>query len=109
MIVYKVDKLPNAKANSQIHDMSNVLKEVATTWQVLKDAIDQQESALSSPSINNFRNDLQLMISDGIRLAEAIAENSEKLVMVSEQASKHLTAIEDHFSAALQKHAAANA
>lgn len=103
MIEYKLDKETNNSATAHIRDMNAVLKEISTTYQILLDVVEQQETALSSPSINNFRQELRTSVRQGISLAETITENSAKLVIISEQAGKHLAAIEDRFSAALEK------
>lgn len=105
MIVYKVDSKAGADVNSAIKDMSTVLKEAAVTYQLLLERVNEHAQVMSSPSIDQFRNQLHMLLVTTITNAQTIAENSEKLVVVSEQASKHLTAFEDHFSAALQKHA----
>ncbi len=104
MIEYKLDKESNNSATAHIRDMDVVLKEISTTYQILLEVIDQQEMALSSPSINNFRKELRTTVRQSILLAESVTENSAKLVIISEQAGKHLSAIEDRFSAALEKH-----
>lgn len=104
MIEYKLDKDTNNDANAHIRNMGGVLREISTTYQILLEVIDQQESTLSSPGINNFRKELRGAVSEAIKSAETIAENSAKLVIISEQASKQLAAIDDRFSAALKKH-----
>ena len=103
MLEYKLDKDPTNDANAHIRDMAGVLKEIATTYRILLDVIEQQESALSSPSINNFRSELRAEVRAALKLSETITENSAKLAIISEQASKHLAAIEERFSAALKK------
>lgn len=105
MIEYKLDKGQSSDATAHLKDMEAVLKEVSTTYQILLDVINQQESALSSPSINHFRMQLRESIKRAINLSENISDSSAKLATISEQASKHLSAIEDHFSAALEKKA----
>lgn len=104
MIEYKLDHKPNSVATSHIKDMDSVLREIANSYEVLLDVIDQQESALSSPTINNFRNQLKERVLKGIDMSNAIVEDSRKLVVISDQASKQLQAIEEHFSSALEKH-----
>ncbi len=102
MIEYKLDKEHNSDATAHIRNMHGVLKEISTTYQILLEVIDQQESALSSPGINNFRKDLRITVRQSIKLAETITENSAKLAIISEQTSKHLSAIDDRFNAALE-------
>ncbi len=104
MIQYKIDAKPVNAANTHIKDMSGVLKEIATTYKLLLEATEEQKAALSSPSIDAFRRELQQLLGQGVSMAQVISDYSEKLVVVSEQASKHLTAFEEHFSTALQKH-----
>ncbi len=104
MIEYKLDKKPTMSANTAMKDMHGVLKEVAVTYRLLLETIDEQEASLSLSGINEFRNELRLLVKDGISLAETVTKHSEKLVIVSEQAAKHLVAFEKHFNEALQKH-----
>lgn len=107
MIVYKIDKQPHIQANTQIRDMARVLEEVAPTFELLQELVAKQSSTISSPSINNFRDELQRDIYEAIRLARKISESSQRLVSVSDQAGKHLSAIEEHFGAALRQKQAA--
>lgn len=107
MIVYKIDKQPHASVNTQIRDMKVVLDEISPTLQTLQSLLSQQSSAISSPSINNFRNSLLEQVGQAITQTRQIAEASQKLVTVSEQAGKHLVAIEEHFGAVLRSPSAA--
>lgn len=102
MIVYKIDKQPHASVNSQIRDMKVVLDEISPTLQTLQSLLSQQSSSISSPSINNFRNALLEQVAQAIGQTRAIASNAQKLVTVSDQAGKHLVAIEEHFGAVLR-------
>lgn len=102
MIVYKVDKQSQISASTQIRDMANVLSEIPNSLQILQDLLDQQGAAISSPSIDNYRTELRREITEVIEHAQEITERSQKLVAVSDQATKHLTAVEEHFSAVLQ-------
>lgn len=106
MIEYKIDQKPNSAATSHIKDMDAVLREIVTTYEIMLDVVNQQEEALSSPTINNFRKELKAQIVQAMELSGNIVDNSRKLVIISEQASKQLLAIEDHFSNTLEKHAA---
>jgi hypothetical protein len=109
MITYKVDKPSQTKVSSQIRDMGSVLAEIPTSLQVLLELLQEQEATISSPSINFFRSELERAVVEAIERTRAIADNSQKLVNVSEQASKHLAAIEEHFGAVLRsKNPAAN-
>lgn len=103
MIVYKIDKQPHIQVNSQIRDMARVLEEIAPSLDVLQELLAKQGSTISSPSINSFRDELQRDVFESTRLARKIAENSQKLVNVSDQAGKHLSAVEEHFGAALRQ------
>lgn len=103
MIVYKIDKQPHIQTNTQIRDMARVLEEIAPTLELLQELVAKQSSTISSPSINNFRDELQRDIYETIRLARKISESSQRLVSVSDQAGKHLSAIEEHFGAALRQ------
>lgn len=102
MIVYKIDKQPHAKVNSYIQDMAIVLEAIAPTLESLQEALKQHGAAISAPSIDDFRDDLQQAISSAVKLANTISADSQKLATVSDQASKHLVAIDEHFGAALR-------
>lgn len=90
MVVYKVDQQPHTKANNEIRDMGAVLSEIPATLRVLQDLLKQHESSISVPSLNRFRQDLQSMVPEAIRLTHFIAINSQRLSAVSEQAYKQL-------------------
>ncbi len=102
MISYKIDKQAHAQASGEIKDMTAVLAEIAPTLQALYDVMRAHEATISSPSIDSFRSELQQMIVEATMLTRAISEKSQKLVVVSDQAGKHLASIEDHFGAALR-------
>ncbi len=104
MIEYKLDQKTNSVATAHIKDMDAILREITTTYEIMLEVVDQQEAALSSPSINSFRKDLQNMIEQAMELSTSIVDNSQKLVVISEHASKQLVAIEDNFSSAIEKH-----
>ncbi len=104
MIVYKIDEQPNSTTNAQLYDMLGVLKEVSTTYEILLATLDAQTATLSSPSINNFRAELRSRVNNSIKTSRTIADHTEKLALISEQATKHLKAIEERFNAALEKH-----
>ena len=109
MITYKIDKQPNSAVNTQIREMAPVLAEIAATLRVLQELLTQHEGAISTPSINNFRYELQKLVEEGIENGTNIAELAQKLCAVSEQAGKHLSAVEEHFGAVLREQSAANA
>ncbi len=102
MITYKIDKQALAQANSEIRDMATVLAEIAGTLEILQNALAKHRSALSSPTIASFRDELDEMVNSAVRMANSITERSQKLYAVSDQAGKHLAAIEDHFGAVLR-------
>lgn len=104
MIEYRIDRKPSNTTTSHIRDMDNILREITNTYAVMLDILDQQESALSSPSINNFRSDLKELVEQGMNLSSTIVDNSRKLVIISEQASKQLLAIEESFNATIERH-----
>ncbi len=103
MITYKIDKQPNTGVNTQIRDMSAVLAEIPATLRVLHDLLSQHEAAISAPSINSFRYDLEKMVENAIDNTANIAELAQKLSAVSEQAGKHLAAVEEHFGSVLRE------
>lgn len=102
MIVYKIDKQPNTKVSSQIKDMDAVLKEIAPTLQMLAQMLAEQQNTISSPSINAYRADLHRRVNEAANTTARIADDAQRLVAVSEQAGKHLAAIEEHFGASLR-------
>lgn len=102
MITYQIDKLSHQKLNSEIRDMSPILAEIAPTLQTLLSVINQHGGTISTPTINSFRSDLQDLITKTTAMSRTITEDVQKLVTVSEQAAKHLAAIEEHFGAALR-------
>ncbi len=103
MIVYKIDKQTHSRTNAEIRDMESVLDEIPATLEAVLELIAQQGAAFATPSINAFRDDLQQNVKEAINLTKTIAERSQKLASVSDEASKHLLAIEDHFGAVLRK------
>ncbi len=103
MITYKIDKQAHAKINNQIRDMKPVLAEIVPTLQMLQELLKEHEGAISSPSINNYRAELQESLRKTIAFADDIAEPTQKLIAVSEQAAKHLAAIEEHFGGVLRE------
>lgn len=102
MIVYKIDKYSHAKANAEVRNMMAVLAEIAPTLQSLHEVLLEHEAAISSPTISSFRNELQQLIVNAEASSRKIVENTQKLIAVSDQAGKHLAAIEEHFGSALR-------
>lgn len=102
MIVYKIDKQPHGRANTKIRDMDAVLREISPSLQTLSKLLDEQGGSISSPTLNAFRADLQQRVSRAISETARIAEDTQRLVSVSDQAGKHLSAIEEHFGAQLR-------
>jgi hypothetical protein len=102
MITYKIDKQPNTTVNTQIRDMGVVLAEIPKTLRVLLDLLATHESAISAPSINNFRYELEKSVEAAIDNTTSITDLSQKLSAVSEQAGKHLAAVEEHFGSVLR-------
>jgi hypothetical protein len=82
--------------------MEKVLSEIPRTLELLMDALAQQSATISTPSINQYRSELVQMINGAVKLTTNINEQTQRLVTVSEQTSKHLAAIEDHFGPALR-------
>lgn len=101
MITYKIDKHINGKTNAQIRDLSGFLSDVSPTLHHLQKVLIEHEAALSSGPIDKYRKDLLEMVTEAIDLTSAIADNTQKLAAVSDQAAKHLAAMDDHFSAIL--------
>lgn len=101
MIVYKIDQPTQLKANDQIRDMGAVLSEIAPTLRILQDLLKQHETSMSIPSLDSYREDLQTMIPEAIRLSHLIAVNSQRLASVSDQATKQLTTIDNVIQTAL--------
>lgn len=102
MIVYKIEKQAHARANNRIREMDAVLKEIAPTLEILSQLMAEHAETISSPTINAFRSDLQHRIAAAIADTSKIAEDTQRMITVSDQAGKHLTAIEEHFSTHLR-------
>src|SRR4051812_31271506 len=102
MIVYKIDRQAQAKASSEIREMMAVLSEIAPTLQTLRETLVDHEASISSPTISNFRSELQQLVQETELASRKIQDYSQRLITVSDQAAKHLAAIEEHFGAALQ-------
>lgn len=105
MVEYKIDLQSNSTATKHIKDMDAVLSEIANTYEVILEVLSQQETALSSPIIDGFRRELKEQIEDAMDLSAKIVDNSRKLVLISEQASKQLSAMEETFNTTLERHA----
>lgn len=101
MINYKIDNQPLIKTNGQIKDMDAVLAEIPNTLRVIQELLTAHEAAIGTPTINNFRLDIQHMIPEAIRLTHLIALHAQKLAEASTQAGKELAAVEDGVKAAL--------
>ncbi len=102
MITYQIDKPTHQKLNAEIRELSPILAEISPTLQTLLEIVNQHAATISTPTINSFRTDLQELISKASTMTRAITEDVQKLVSVSDQAGKHLAAIEEHFGAALR-------
>ncbi len=102
MITYKLDNSTQSTVNNEIREMTAILAEISPTLQSLLEVISHHEAAISTPAINDFRTELKDMIIRATSLTRAIAQDTEKLLTVSEQTGKHLAAIEDHFGAVLR-------
>lgn len=85
--------------------MDPILKEIPKTLETLEQLLMQQGSSISSPSINNYREELLQLINGTIKMSTTLAENTQKLAAVSEQASKYLASVEDHSNSALRSQA----
>jgi hypothetical protein len=102
MIVYKIDKQAHARANNKVKEMDAVLREVAPTLQILAEILTDQSESISSPTINAFRAELIQRVNAAVTQTAKIADDAQRLVAVSDQAGKHLSAIEEHFGAQLR-------
>ncbi len=103
MISYKIDKQNLNKVNSEIRNMSALLAEISPTLQTLNEMLTEHDIAINTPSINAFRDELKFLVNESSKLTKRVAENTEKLLAVSDQAGKHLSAIEEHFGATLRE------
>lgn len=103
MTIYKIDENPTNEINKHIANMDNVLNEIAVTYAILLELLESQASTLSAPSIDLFREGLKETVNIAVVNATIIREKSAKLVKVSEQASKHLSAVESRVDIALQE------
>jgi len=102
MIVYKIDKPIHMKASSRIKDMQTVLDEISTSLKILNEALVEHQESISTPSIDAYRDKLQQMTGIATELTKSIADKSRQLVAASDQATKHLVAIDEHFGAVLR-------
>lgn len=102
MIVYKVDKSSHSKTSSQIQDMTVVLQEIAPSLEILQKLLNDHSAAISTPTVDDFRDSLYKSVSAVIPHARRIADQTQQLCEVSEQASKHLVAVDEHYGAALR-------
>lgn len=103
MIIYKIDnQAQDTKLNTELRQVAAELASVAPALQRLQSIVNKHEETISAPSIAEFRNNLQRMVSDASLLTQRISQNSLTLIEVSEQASKHLISIEDHYSKMLR-------
>lgn len=102
MIEYKVENSSQTITNSEIREMAAQLASIAPTLQKFQSIIGKHESTISSPSIALFRSDLKKMVNEATALTRKISENSQTLVEVSEQTTKYLASIEDHYSEVLK-------
>ena len=104
MITYKIENSAQAAINGEIREMATQLASIAPTLQKLQSIINRHESTISSPSLTEFRADLQKMVNDAAVLSKKISENSQTLVEVSEQTAQHLASIEAHYGSLLKTH-----
>lgn len=102
MIVYKVEDKPQSEVHDQIRNIATEVATIAPALQKLQSIVSKHENTISSPSIVEFRKNLQKMAEDASELNKRISENSLILVEVSEQASKHLASIEQHYGTILE-------
>ncbi len=102
MIVYKIDRQNQASASSQIKDMAVVLNEIPESLAILQNLLTQHRQSISTPTLDNFGANLQQAVEGATKLTKIIAENSQRMCTVSDQASKHLVAIDEHFGSDLR-------
>lgn len=103
MISYKIDKAGLNKVNSDLREIAALLAEISPTLQTLNDMLMTHEQTISSPSINGYRDELKVLTAEATMATKKIADNTDRLIAVSDQAGKHLSAIEDHFGATLRE------
>ncbi len=102
MITYKVSKQSLAGANTDIRAQLRDLAEISSAFKSLQDKLAVHEDAIASPTLNAYREEIERLVDTAISLTGNISDKTQKLSNVSEQAGKHLIAIEDHFNAVLQ-------
>ncbi len=108
MLVYKVDTQDGKEINSEIRQIANELATLTPTLRKLKSMVTRHISTIDSPSITQFRDNLNRMLGDAEMINQRVSENSLMLVEVSEQASKHLISVEQHYEAILKEKTLAN-
>ncbi len=102
MIEFIVDNRSHSTVSNQIKDMELELREVVATLKRLQKALSQHELAISSPSVIEYRDELQETVSSALSMAQTINLQSQKLINVTEQASKHLISLEEHIGSMLR-------
>lgn len=102
MIVYKLDKPIQMKADSQIKDMGAVLSEITPTLRILRELLVKHKASLSEKNIDHYREELLQMITESMRLTHLIAINSQRLITISDFASKQLSSIDNQIAGAFQ-------
>ncbi len=94
MIVYKLDKPTYASANSQIKDMHRVLSEIAPSLEILSRLLKEHANSISTPTIDNYRANLQQTVDNAVQINKIIAESAQKLCAISDQMSNQLSVID---------------
>lgn len=102
MITYQVDRNTLQRLNGELKELSPLIAEISPTLQSLLEIVSQHASAISTPTVNDFRADLLDQLQKAVVLTRASMEDVQKLVSVSDQAGKHLAAIEEHFGGVLR-------
>lgn len=105
MINYSVDEQNLSALNERISELQKSLVYVSESLESLRDTFEEQQKSLSSPSIDQFRNQLKRLIQQAIILNKRIAQDTHTLATVSDQAGKSLMSVESHYSSVLNKDA----
>lgn len=102
MIVYKLDRAHQIMADARIREMNLVLSEIAPSLRILRDLLNQHKNTISEPNIDQYREELQQMVAEAIRLTHTIAANSQQLSSVTDRTGKQLTSMQEQIADGLK-------
>lgn len=102
MLVYRIDTQDGKEINNEMRQIATELATLTPALRRLKSAVARHSHTIDSPSITQFRENLNRMLADAEVLNQRVSENSLFLAEVSEQASKHIISVEQHYNTILK-------